>query len=104
MEEDTEPEAVCVTEGDPDSVAVSVLFIVAVVDGDVVYVDSLVCEADILDERVVREVAVPERLRTADRVSLVEPDAVFEFEEVAVTEPEGDPDTVSATDDVAERV
>ena len=84
--------------------AVSVLFIVAVVDGDVVYVDSLVCEADILDERVVREVAVPERLRTADRVSLVEPDAVFEFEEVAVTEPEGDPDTVSATDDVAERV
>jgi hypothetical protein len=28
----------------------------------------------------------------------------LEFEEVAVTEPEGDPDTVSATDDVAERV
>ena len=104
MEDESEGAAERVAEGDPDSVAVSVLFIVADVEGDVVYVDSLVCEADILDERVVREVAVPERLRTADRVSLVEPDAVLEFEEVAVTEPEGDPDTVSATDDVAERV
>jgi hypothetical protein len=81
---------------------VSVLVIVAVVDGDVVTVGSLVCDAVIDPERVVRAVAVPERLSTADRVSFADPDVVLEFEEVAVAEPEGDPETVSATDVVAE--
>ncbi len=102
MEEDTEPEAVCVTEGDPESVAVSVLFIVADVEGDVVTVGSLVVVVVIELERVVREVAEPERLSTAERVSFADPEVVLEFEEVAVADPEGDPETVSATDEVAE--
>jgi len=75
---------------------------VAVVEGDVVIVESLDCVDVIELERVVREVAVPERLRAADRVSFVDAEAVLESEKEAVADPEGDPETVSATEDVAE--
>jgi hypothetical protein len=75
---------------------------VAVVEGDVVIVGSLVVVVVIELERVVREVAVPERLRAADRVSFVEAVADFESEKEAVADPEGEPETVSATEDVAE--
>jgi len=75
---------------------------VAVVEGDVVIVGSLVVVVVIELERVVREVAVPERLRAADRVSFVEAEAVFESEKEAVAVPEGEPEIVSATEDVAE--
>lgn len=100
MEDESDELAEWVVEGEPDTDAVSVGCMVADVEGEAVLVKSLDCVEVIEPERVVREVAVPDRL-TADVIDTFgDADVVLESENDAVVDSEGDPDTVSATEGV----